>query len=47
MPPARKIPGMTAADTHPGACVDCHIIYKEMNLDTVAAPGSTLPTERE
>ena len=33
MPPARKIPGITAPDTHPGACVDCHINYKEMNLD--------------
>jgi len=33
MPPARKIPGITAPDTHPGACVDCHIVYKEMNLD--------------
>jgi len=33
MPPARKIPGITAPDTHPGACVDCHIVYKEMNFD--------------
>lgn len=33
MPPARKIPGITAPDTHPGACVDCHIVYKEMKLD--------------
>ena len=33
MPPARKIPGITAPDTHPGACVDCHINYREMNLD--------------
>jgi hypothetical protein len=32
-PPARKIPGITAPDTHPGACVDCHINYTEMNLD--------------
>ena len=34
MPPARKIPGLTAPDTHPGACVDCHIMYRDMNLDT-------------
>lgn len=34
MPPARKIPGITAPDTHPGACVDCHINYVDMKLDT-------------
>jgi hypothetical protein len=33
MPPARKIPGITAPDTHPAGCVDCHINYREMNLD--------------
>jgi hypothetical protein len=34
MPPARKIPGLTAPDTHPGGCVDCHINYVDMKLDT-------------
>ena len=33
LPPARKIPGITAPDPHPHACVDCHINYPEMNLD--------------
>jgi hypothetical protein len=33
-PPARKIPGITATDAHPRACVDCHINYVEMKLDT-------------
>lgn len=33
MPPARKIPGITAPDTHPRACVDCHINYVDMKLD--------------
>jgi cytochrome c553 len=32
--PARKIPGITAADTHPGACVDCHVNDKVTNHDT-------------
>lgn len=34
LPPARQVPGITAADTFPGACVDCHLNYTEMNLDT-------------
>jgi hypothetical protein len=33
-PPARKIPGVTAKDLFPRACVDCHINYVDMNLDT-------------
>lgn len=33
MPPARKIPGITAPDTHPAGCVDCHINYADMKLD--------------
>lgn len=33
-PPARKIPGITTQDPFPGACVDCHINYTDMNLDT-------------
>jgi hypothetical protein len=33
LPPARKIPGLTAADTHPKGCVDCHIQYPELKLD--------------
>ena len=34
LPPARKIPGITTQDPFPRACVDCHINYTEMNLDT-------------
>lgn len=33
LPPARKIPGITAPDSVPHACVNCHINYPEMNLD--------------
>lgn len=33
MPPARAIPGIVAADNFPGACVDCHINYVDMNVD--------------
>lgn len=33
-PPARKIPGITVADPFPNACVDCHIHYVDMKLDT-------------
>jgi hypothetical protein len=33
-PPARKIPGITVNDSHPRACVDCHINYVEMKMDT-------------
>jgi hypothetical protein len=34
-PPARQIPGLTAADPHPGGCVDCHVVYPELNnMDT-------------
>jgi cytochrome c553 len=32
-PPARKIPGITADDAFPHACVDCHINHPELNLD--------------
>ena len=34
LPPAREIPGITAADRFPRACIDCHINYSDMNLDT-------------
>ena len=34
LPPARKIPGLTAPDTHPMGCVDCHIRYPERKQDT-------------
>lgn len=34
LPPARKIPGITSDDPYPQACVDCHINYVEMNMDT-------------
>lgn len=33
-PPARKIPALTADDPYPHACVDCHINYPAMKLDT-------------
>jgi hypothetical protein len=33
LPPVRMIPGITAADSTPHACVDCHINYPEMKLD--------------
>jgi hypothetical protein len=34
LPPARKIPGITCEDAFPNGCVDCHIVYQEMNMDT-------------
>jgi len=34
LPPARAIPGLTAEDQYPRACVDCHIDYADMQLDT-------------
>jgi hypothetical protein len=33
-PPARKIPGITIEDPYPHGCVDCHINYVDMKLDT-------------
>jgi cytochrome c553 len=33
-PPARKIPAINAPDQFPGACVDCHINYVDMKMDT-------------
>jgi hypothetical protein len=34
-PPMRAIPGLTAEDPHPHACVDCHIVMKEpKEMDT-------------
>jgi len=33
-PPTRSIPSITAEDQFPNACVDCHINYVEMNMDT-------------
>jgi len=33
-PPVRKIPGITVADPFPNACVDCHLNYEQMKLDT-------------
>jgi cytochrome c553 len=32
-PPARAIPGVNAPDAFPNACVDCHLEYKERNMD--------------
>lgn len=34
LPPPRNIPGITSTDQFPNACVDCHINYTEMNMDT-------------
>jgi hypothetical protein len=33
LPPARQIPGLTAADHFPNGCVDCHINMPERNQD--------------
>ena len=33
-PPAPQIPGLTATDPHPRSCVDCHIVYPQMKMDT-------------
>lgn len=32
-PPARKVPGITAEDPHPQACVSCHIDMPQMQKD--------------
>jgi len=34
LPPAREIPGLTIPDQFPRACVDCHVNYPDMNLDS-------------
>jgi len=34
MPPPRAIPGLTTDDLFPSACVDCHLNYPEMGMDT-------------
>ena len=41
-PPVRKIPGITALDSHPNACVDCHVNHPEIKVD---ARFSTLMKE--
>jgi len=33
LPPAPPIPGITAPDPFPNACVDCHTVYPDRNLD--------------
>ncbi len=33
LPPARQVPGITADDMFPNACVDCHINMTDINLD--------------
>ena len=33
LPPPRAIPGITAKDQFPRACVDCHLNYTEQKLD--------------
>lgn len=33
-PPARKVPAINADDQFPRACVDCHLNYTDMNMDT-------------
>jgi len=32
-PPVRAIPGLTAEDPHPHACVDCHVVMKDFDMD--------------
>ena len=32
-PGPRVVPGLTGEDTHPGACVDCHVDYPERGTD--------------
>ena len=32
-PPPRAIPGITATDTHPQACVSCHVDMPEIGID--------------
>lgn len=33
-PPARSIPGINAKDPFPQGCVDCHLNYVDMKMDT-------------
>jgi hypothetical protein len=33
LPPPREITGITAPDPHPRACVDCHVVYPEIDQD--------------
>jgi hypothetical protein len=33
LPPPRDVPGITAEDSFPNACVDCHIYMKEQDHD--------------
>jgi hypothetical protein len=33
-PPVRKIPGINMEDRFPEGCVDCHLHYEDMKLDT-------------
>lgn len=33
LPPARPVPGLTAADKHPEGCVDCHVVDKTRGHD--------------
>lgn len=33
LPPPRPIPGLTAPDAHPRACVDCHVVYPDIDRD--------------
>ena len=33
LPPARKIPGINAADQFPNGCVSCHVNLPERNMD--------------
>ena len=32
-PEPRVVPGLTGGDTHPGACVDCHVDYPDRGMD--------------
>jgi len=33
LPPARAVPGITAADAYPHACVDCHVDLPALGVD--------------
>jgi len=38
LPPAREIPGITVEDRYPRSCVDCHVVYPDIDRDTRFGP---------
>ncbi len=34
LPPPRDVPGINAPDMYPNGCVDCHLHYQDLGLDT-------------